>query len=221
MQSPHRAGPVFAPPRLSNRAPCRFAAHSVWRGHRIFQRLFRNDLRPELPGLHRKAPAGGRASPVPDRVVPVLCRAFLAPDRAVPVSRLWEIDSRVVLKRAAPRIEPRPLPQLPARPRARPVQSRSKPCGEIRPSSSSSCVLAFLSCGIVLRRNGRSRPLPPAHFAAGHAHLEEDSVGFHPLANLLELRRCHLLRAVRDIQEYALEFVENAGERAVALLKRG
>jgi hypothetical protein len=69
-------------------------------------------------------------------------------------------------------------------------------------------------CGCV------SRLAALLEFLADHTNFEKNSAGLDALTDGFELRRSHLLRAVRDVEKHAFEFVEYASERGISLFER-
>src|SRR2546426_12752169 len=79
----------------------------------------------------------------------------------------------------------------------------------------------FLLRRVVLRRSGPRGVLPLLQFLADHPDFEQNSSRFNLLADGFELLRSNFLRTMRDVQEYAFQFVERAGKPGITLLQRG
>ena len=70
-------------------------------------------------------------------------------------------------------------------------------------------------------RRGLSGLLPLLQFLADHPNFEQNSARFDFLADGFELLRGNFIRAVRHVEEHALEIIEHAGEAGVAFLQGG
>src|SRR6266481_3690300 len=79
----------------------------------------------------------------------------------------------------------------------------------------------FLLRRVVLRRRRLCRLLPLLQFLADHPDFEQNSSRFDLLSNRFELLRGNFIRAVRHVQEHALQFIQRVGESRIAFLQSG
>src|SRR6266851_3450410 len=213
--------PVCSPRTPSSTARHPFADRSFPPVVGISQRPGRSGPHPDSRGPRHTILAVGRFFPAPGRALPVHDRASPAPAQAVLLLDLCPglaadpAECPTILN-CSPRVHvPVRRMALPATPQRRSIQ---------RLPASMNCrwsyFVPFSFRRFVLRRRGLRSLLPLLQPLVDHAHFEQNPAPLDFFLDCFELHRRYLFRAVRYVEQHALQFVQHAGKSRISLLHR-
>src|SRR5258708_2935977 len=228
--------PVCSPRTPSSTAPHPFAGRSLPPVAGISQRHGRSGPHPDsraprhtILAVGRFFPATGRALPDHDRVSLAPCREPLVRGRASPAPAqavlLLDLCPGLVadLAKCPPILDCSPRAHVPVRRMALPATPRRR---------STQCLFASMNCRwsyfvpfsfrrFVVRRHRLRSLLPLLQSLVDHAHFEQNPAPLDLFLDRFELRRRYFSRAVRHVQQHALQFVQYACKSRISLLQRG